>query len=342
MNEDQTQASNTSSGNTKIPITAITEYIAEIEKDSPQVTYGKTDATQVNKESVQVIDNIPKEENNAATMANRIAIFGVIINLVLGVFTYLLYKQAIKANEVANDSLITTQDAVKEAKRSNDISANALADSRRSDSISHISDSSYNSRNKEAFELTKQEFKARSKKDSITIDLTKQSVEAQINSINDANTKFELESTAFLQLQKFSINYFDEERRINIVAEMNNLGKYPAKTSRYRIGHRYDTIEYSTPSYKGIVFGDQIFRSDLSYIKEIPYFFQLSPKSPLTNEVYMGIKEGKYYIYITGEVWYSSSISGNERHYQFHYRIRQVSPTFLEEVPLSNENLDVK
>jgi hypothetical protein len=122
-----------------------TEHVDETATDIPETIPPQSKAENVNKETIQVTVNIPKEENKAAITANKIAIFGTLINLALAGMTYLLYQKTIQANK-------TSQLALQEAKRANDISAQALVDARKADSISDIKDSLSYTLNKSQYE----------------------------------------------------------------------------------------------------------------------------------------------------------------------------------------------
>jgi len=121
MADERKQDTANNPEDTVIPPTATTEYIDETTTDIPDPIPTKTEIEQVNKEPVQVIVNVPKEENKTANAANRIAIFGTIINLVLAGLTYMLFQKTIEANKTSQASLSEAQKAVNQAKRANDI-----------------------------------------------------------------------------------------------------------------------------------------------------------------------------------------------------------------------------
>ncbi|MFZ2784948.1 MAG: hypothetical protein WAZ36_11140 [Sediminibacterium sp.] len=194
MDEHQQDTTPDNSDETIIPPTSTTEYVDEPTTNIPKSDTSHSSYKEINKEPIQVIVNIPKDENRAATTANKIAIFGLFINLVLAIFTYLLFQKTVEANK-------TSQSALKESTRANDISTQALADSRKADSISDIKESV-------SFILAKSQYETSRIKDSINMLLTKQSVNAQINSLKETQNQFNLENLAYIECADFTFGVF--------------------------------------------------------------------------------------------------------------------------------------
>ncbi len=72
--------------------------------------------TNAAKEPINVIVNVPKQENTIGVAANRIAsktnliaFYSMLVNIILALFTYFLWKEAIAATETASNSLTETK-----------------------------------------------------------------------------------------------------------------------------------------------------------------------------------------------------------------------------------------
>jgi hypothetical protein len=198
--------------------------VENIINDTSQIPEAKpteTEKEQVNKEPVQVIVNIPNDENKAATTANKIAIIGTIINLALAGLTYMLFQKTIEANKTSQYSLVEAQKAVEQAKRANDIAESnfklAQLSSESSDSINNIN-----------------------------LGLTKKSIEAQVVSINESQKQFQKGNEPYLQY-RINATYFDDKKTLVFTPSVLNYGKYPAIITDYNIliaTEEYDDIQF--------------------------------------------------------------------------------------------------
>src|SRR5437868_5264523 len=83
--------------------------------DIPPTNTETGDGDNENKEPVNVVVNLPADDKRPQITANKIAIWGLVISLVLAIVTYLLFRKTIDSNKTATDAL-------EESRRANDIS----------------------------------------------------------------------------------------------------------------------------------------------------------------------------------------------------------------------------
>lgn len=303
MDEHQQDTTPNNTDETIIPPTSTTEYVDESTTDNPKSDTSQSNNKEKNKELIQVIVNKPKDENRAESTANKIAIFGLLINLILAIFTYLLFQKTVEANK-------TSQSALKESSRANDISALALADSRKADSISEIKDSiSYN--------LSKSQYEASREKDSISMLLAKQSINAQINSLKETQNQFTLENLAYIECTDFTFVTFESNKEPKIAFRISNVGKVPVKITKFKLGFFYkSTIGYNPDGYLATIIYDP-YPTSFYVTKESPRIQNFTGFDKIPTAQYDAIKKEELGMFFCGEIQYTNEINNKKMKYIF-------------------------
>lgn len=299
MAEEQKQDTTNNPKDTVIPPAATTEYIDETTTDIPEPISTKTEVEQVNKEPVQVIVNIPKDENKPAITANRIAIFGTIINIALAGLTYLLFQKTIEANKTSQASLMEAQKAVDQAKRANDI---AEANFKLAQSSSASSDSI----------------------NSINLELTKKSVSTQISSIQQTQKSFTIENRPLVQLIDLKVDSIGVGITTVVSFGLTNLGKFPAKLlfAKFGLCHGINTSTEEAEKIAKLI--DYNINNSISNAMNIP--IRISG-IPLTEKLFEEYKTNKASLYLVGEVFYESFVTAKRFSVKVVYRINSIPVT---------------
>ncbi len=326
MSKDNEKGSTTSADNSDLPNTSTTEYVYETDAQLPDSKNNTKVERQT--ESQQASFSL---RNNQAEKANNIAVWSVIVNLLVGAFTILLFFQTRKANEIANSALI-------QSTKANDISKAALEDSR-------INDKAAKDRQEiiDAFELNKEERSRR--KDSVTIDLAQRSLSNQIffskksdsnfiRSIKIADSSlgisnrtleklqknFETENKAMFFMGGFKSDTIKPNRINNISVTFRNFGKSPAILVDVIVGIKIDTSRILAPN-------------KFTYNKEAVQFVNLFvPASgghnyminlqPISEETINEVTQKKKRIFIYGEVSYYDLVRREYSVYEFCLSLR--------------------
>jgi len=325
MTEEQKDNSTDNPSDSIIAPVSTTEYVDETATNIPETIPPDSKTENVNKEPIQVIVNIPKEENKATITANKIAIVGTIINLTLAGMTYLLFQKTIEANK-------TSQLALKESARANDISAQALADSRRADSVSDIKDSI-------SYTLTKSQYENSRKKDSINIAMTKQSVETQINSIKETQTQFQLENLAYIECTDFTFKTFESNKQPQILFRISNVGKVPVKITKFKLGFFYKpAIGYNPDGYLGTLIYDP-YPTSFYVTKESPRIQNFTGFDKIPNAQYDAISKEELGMFFCGEIQYTNEINNKKMKYIFNALLEPPPSKEYRIVYLSNSEV---
>lgn len=298
MDEKQQDATPNNSDGTIIPPTSTTEYVDEPTTDIPKTDTSQNNNKEINKEPIQVTVNIPKDENRAATTANKIAIFGLFINLILAVFTYLLFRKTVEANETSKHSLTEAQKAVDQAKRANDIAeANfklAQISSVSSDSISNIN-----------------------------LDLTKKSVTTQIASIEKSQKEFELENRPLVQIADIKIDSIGADKESVVSFKIVNMGKFPATVTygkfNLSVGKKELSMQEIDKKIKDLEWEE--INTPISKETTIGQIMRGRPLSDFENKKY---QDGEGFIFLIGEIKYVSFGTKNTYSTTFVFRVNKI------------------
>jgi len=325
--EDKTRANDQSdkaSDNTP----ATSEYVDEPIDNKPKTDPKETNGCQTDKEPIKGIGNI--DQKDGWTIANKISAFGIVISIIVAIFTYLLFQKTIEANK-------TSHDALTQSTRANDIAEQALRDSR-------INDSLTNERQKaiDAFENNR-DLRNRIK-DSITIGLAQQSLETQkfytersdsnfIKSIRVATSaldvskesieriqnNFERENRAIMFISQFKADILKLGSRTTFNIEFKNFGKSPTILTDVAIAITLDT------SY---IVKDEKFKYTLNDITYVNLFLPVNGAfnkninlTPIPELAYNEIVSGRLKVFVFGEATYFDIIRKQYSAYQFCFRV---------------------
>lgn len=314
MAEEQKQDITNNTEDTVIPPAATTEYIDDTITDIQETITAETELEQVNKEPVQVIVNIPKDENKPAITANRIAIFGTIINIALAGLTYMLFQKTVEANKTSQASLAEAQKAVEQAKRANDIAEANFK-------LAQISSANNDSIN------------------NINLELSKKSVGTQISSIKETQKQFEIANMPYLQCTDFNFKILEPDKRPVINFNTENLGNYPAKITDRKLGYIYLPPPIPKNPYDRVDFSMLTDSWSVYIDKEKPKNENFTATDKLPKAAYDAIKDGKFLFCFFGEITYQNETNGKKRVYSFYINI--YPPPSNEYKVIYNKNIDI-
>ncbi|MBX9734326.1 MAG: hypothetical protein K2X37_09715 [Chitinophagaceae bacterium] len=140
---------------------------------------------------------IKETKKNKIATADKIAILGLIVNIVLAVFTYLLFKEATNSTKIATD-------AFQEARRSNSIS-------------------------EKNYQLAKDAFEESQKTGQQATQLANKSLETQIGTLKENQKQFSISNEPFLSIASANIELFEVGKPLLSKIKIENLGNYPCK-----------------------------------------------------------------------------------------------------------------
>jgi hypothetical protein len=289
-------------GDEIIPKTSTTEYVDEPTTftPNPEITVGK----EIVKEPIQVTANLAKGENKTALTANVIAIVGLFINLVLAIFTYLLFQKTVEATEISQKALV-------QSTRANDISAQALAGSRRADSLSDIKDSV-------SYEFSRKQYLDNRKKDSITIAMTRQSVDAQISSLRETQNQFQIENLAYIECADFVFTNFETNKQPRLSFKIANIGRAPIQVMKFKFFLYYSgaTIGFNPEGYLNPIPYDPL-PTSFYVTKEFPRTQYFTSSDIMPVEEFNNIKNEKILMFFCGEIKYVNQMNLKKMKYTF-------------------------
>ena len=313
MTEEQKDNPTDNPSDSIIPSVSTTEYVEEPTTNIPESIPPDSKTENVNKEPIQVIVNIPKEENKTAITANRIAIIGTIINLALAGLTYLLFQKTIEANKTSQSSLVEAQKAVDQAKRANDIAEANFK-------LAQISSASNDSIN------------------VINLDLTKKSVSTQIVSIQQAQKTFTIENRPLIQLIDLKVDSINVGAYITVRFGLTNLGKFPAKLISAKFGMCLGKNNITTEEAEKVttLFEYRI-KSSVANGMNIPLV--VNGTMPQSKEMFENYKNNIASIYLVGQILYESFVT--KKHYSAKIILRINSIPVINVIGLKNEDEEI-
>lgn len=314
MSEQQTDNTSNNAENPVIPLTATSEYVDEPANDTPQTEPEANKTNQIEKEPVQVNVNIPKQDSGSA---NTIAIIGLVVNAIMLFVTYLLFREANTATNLSNDALKTTQESVAESKRANDIAQSNL-------------------------ELAKKQAASNDTISNYNLELSKQSLGAQIGSIKESQKQFYASHQPYIQIE---ITYLDE---LNIGMPMNmegtfaNVTQTPAKMISQRNCTYYSELPY--PIDENLKYTNDAF-GNMYAIYGLPSTIHYNLEDKVTERTKTFL-EGNAYIILHSEIIYQNLVTGDYRMYKVVAKIKKIygknypNDIFIEFVTNENYNID--
>lgn len=277
--------------------------------------------TSNDKKSEPIINETRNNEDAAiieARTANRFTKYGLYVNAFLLLCTL--------------GALLFTWISLNDA-RKKDIQS-AIRDST-NDANNRIKDSIFNERDSIKYNITKIQFESSRIKDSANIGLAKKSLDAQINSLIEAQKQFEISSRPLIQIGNISLEVFEEGKPTRISFNIENLGKYPAKITKSET-----RIVYSTDSaYKSyaLLNGQGFWVVDLYVSGENSRQYKcMESEAEMKKNIYDEVNSGKRFIYLLGKLNYINIATTKKRIYRFIVRISNYP--FFNSVPVVNED----
>jgi len=311
--------------------TATNEYV-----DEPEPVDLKTNINSTNeKKNWENRPCLPPAENNkAAIRANQIAFWGLWINVALAFVTILLFTKTIQSNNTAIDAL-------KEAKKANDISEMNRKDDNEKDNYERQRQKTMDSKNEE-------ERQNNFIRDTTTIGLAQASLRAQINSINETRREFELENRGIITITDFKIDTNELRKGAIVFYDFHDIGKFPIIITKRKNGAALSP-ENSTKTIKNLIDREHgwVIHPDtkhlISPLAKLEGFSSLTPFTQLQYRLFM---DGKicYYVFFETE-YYCLGIDKTFRNklgykitISFPSRLLDYQPIELEETEIPNSN----
>lgn len=292
----------------------------KVEKPLPdtqiEVVENKADATPEDKESTadthqqaQPIETINPEAVIAETKktkivtADKIAIFGLIVNIVLAVFTYLLFKEATSSTKIATD-------AVQEARRSNSIS-------------------------EKNYQLAKDAFEESKKSGQEASRIADKSLNTQINSLKENQQQFKIGNEPYLNIASSSIEVFENGKPLLTKIKVENLGKYPCKVIDCKT---IITIRITAPPFNELnnIAHDYSDILNKYILNDNPVPSPFGTTVPINENQINAVSKSNYFIFLTGYIKYKNIITNKIKTYKFQLKMK---PGYETENVI-NENID--
>lgn len=265
-----------------------------------QTTHSTTTNNSQNSQPHPYLIVNPREENSAEITemrkANRLTTIGLWVNgfLFLGTLGALVFAWI---------SIAVTKDSVRVAK-------DALADSRKVDSMNRANDSVKSYRDSI---IWKQNYQI----DSTNTALTRKSVEAQINALDEERNQFLISNQPYLQITipQLPQDSIVPGRDLIFDFTFKNLGNYPARISKlmFTLVTRVNNL-----TKKEIEGGNPVeLGENILVTKEYPYEGFISFGTPLSPYQSQYLKISKWFFYIGGIAQYENLINNTRREYRF-------------------------
>lgn len=308
MTEDKQPDTGNKSGNSDTPPSGSER---ENPQDIPDTHPKSENCRYVKQESPNIIVNVPapivnniqQPQRDKWTIATRISASSVIVTIILIGVTYWLFMEARIQSKAATDAAIAADSTVKIT--------------RYYDSISRINQDM-------TFASNQEDSKERFQHDSA-------SLQAQINSIKEAQKQFEMENRPYIEVSNFDTLSFRENEYPVLRMAVRNLGKQPAKILRsVAVVYCDKASDNSDTAYNGFYrmvkengINVDTFRDENRYIiKEAPFYKQLN--WPVIIDVYHRdqILSGELDIYIIGKMTYLNLITKIEMLYKYAIEVR--------------------
>lgn len=204
MEEEKINDNLEDAGNPVIPTASVTEYVEESNSEVLSIPNPSITPPEIDKSRINVIGSLPAEDKTPRKNFNVIEWVALAIQVILALFTYLLFLETRNANKTSRDALDQTAKAVEESKRANSIA-------------------------QENFELAQQSSQTNDSLNKETLSLSKQSLDAQIKAINESQRNFAIENQPYLQISHATLDIIDNMGLSIIKYQIINMGKYPAK-----------------------------------------------------------------------------------------------------------------
>lgn len=254
----------------------------------------------VKKEDTKAITEAKKQP---LTTADKIAFAGLVVNIILAVFTYLLFREATNSTKTANE-------AVAEARRSNSISEKNYA-------------------------LAKDAFDESKKSGQEATQLANKSLETQIGSLKENQKQFSISNEPFLSIASSNIELFEVGKPLLSKIKIENLGNYPCKVIECKtiitiriVPTDFKEVFKIEPSYSDIL--------NKYILHDNPVPSPFGTIIPLNENQVTMVKEANYFVFLTGYIKYQNIISKKIKTYKFQLKMK---PGYETE-NIINENVD--
>jgi len=273
------------------------------------------------KESVKN-DNPATKNPKPQNKKNIIEILGLLTNIVLAIFTYLLFNKTVEANK-------TSQDSLKESRRANDISKGALDRAIEESNNSYLREKTIDSLDS----LDRLFYYEENEKRSY---LQNKQIETQINNLRSSQEHFELNSRPYLQVSKIKFTQFKANLPLKIRFEIANLGGHSARIINGKYGYHLGTKVKAYP-FRELpdVHADPLFNNQ--YVMwGYPSVHYLEGIDSLPADLMNEIESEFIKITLFGEYTYINEVTGKIRIYSFSIWLRKNEEFNF----IKNENRD--
>ena len=263
--------------------------------------------------------NEPKINNKPGDGTKWTDVAGLIVNIVLAGFTYLLFTKTVEANLISGDSL-------KQATRAND-------HNEYKDSLNKIEDDLRNN--------------AQAKKDSITqirdsfnLAIAKQSLNAQIGTINETQKQFRIQNEPFLQIANPTIVYDSNNNSVVIVYSVINIKDAPVNIKNIK-GINY--IGDDKPSIDDLHKRSKSNATLLNQYLVKGMLFERYSTTHLSegNVSFDYLEKPTNYIFFYNEIEYTNLTTGEERICKYCAKMKLVNNNRTYYEVLINENTNI-
>ncbi len=274
-------------------------YATPQEKLSTTQTQQQTQPIQ----SINPKNTIGKRKNTKIRIADKIAIYGLIINIVLAIFTYLLFKEATSSTKIAND-------AVQEARRSNSIS-------------------------EKNYVLAKDAFEGSKKSGEEASRIAEKLLNTQINSLKENQQQFKIGNEPYLNIASSSIEVFEVGKPLLTKIKVENLGRYPCKVIDCKT---LITIRITAPPFSELnkIAHDYSDILNKYILNDNPVPSPFGTIVPISENQISIVTKSNYFIFFTGYIKYKNIITNKIKTYKFQLKMK---PGYETENVI-NENID--
>jgi hypothetical protein len=147
--------------------------------------------------------------------------------------------------------------------------------------------------------------------------MTKQSIEAQINSIKETQNQFRLENLAYIECTDFAFVTFEENKEPKIVFRISNVGKVPIKVTKFKLGFLYKpTVGYNPEGYLKTLMYDPI-PTSFYITKEAPRIQYFNAFDKISKVSFEAAKKGDLLLFFCGEIKYINELNSKKMKYMF-------------------------
>lgn len=250
------------------------------------------------------------QKEKGLTKQDIIAIVSVIISSILFVITLLTFQQTKRSVDIS-------EQAIKET---------IINDStmRARDSIKFIKDTVY--------EIKK--FIEDSDVNSKSFEVSKNALEAQINSLKEEEIKFEIQNRPFLETSSATINAFEIGVPIDIFLTVKNLGNYPVEVvnTNIRMATKYlmpDTSNMERPPVSNNITKEEyISKGNDGQVEAFE-------NEPLSTNRFNKVNNGDWKLYVFGIITYKNLITLKQAKFKF---MANINPSEKKLTIIYNKN----